>query len=134
MSPINSLQLSGTKKNKARITSHLCCNSTGTEKLPIWFIGTAARPLAFQDKYVNLEATDMVWRHNGTAWMTSPIMKKWLHWFDSQMSGRKVILCRLHMSLLSQIMSKFKVFRIQGSSSYIQIQQVFISHWIKGSS
>jgi hypothetical protein len=50
----------GKKKEKARITAHLCCNASGTEKLPIWLIGTAKRPMAFRDARVNIEAMDFI--------------------------------------------------------------------------
>ena len=38
---------SGLKQDKARVTAALTCNATGTQKLPIWFIGKAKRPLCF---------------------------------------------------------------------------------------
>jgi hypothetical protein len=44
---------SGYKKDKARITANLCCNATGTDRLPIWFIGYAKRPRCF--RYENLQ-------------------------------------------------------------------------------
>src|SRR5881394_1815300 len=94
MSPSRTLatqQLPGRKKNKARITAHLCCNSTGTEQLSPWFIGMAERPLAFRNRHINMNAMDMEWRHNATAWMNNVIMDEWLRWFDKQMSGRNVI-------------------------------------------
>jgi hypothetical protein len=33
----------GAKKAKARITANFCCNALGTNKLPLWFIGTVKR-------------------------------------------------------------------------------------------
>ncbi len=50
MSPAKGLvheHLEGTEKAKARLTLALCCNATGTERLPPWLIGTSARPRAF---------------------------------------------------------------------------------------
>jgi hypothetical protein len=41
-------QHSGGKKSKARIIAVFCCNSTGTDRIPIWYIGTAARPTCFR--------------------------------------------------------------------------------------
>jgi hypothetical protein len=29
------------KVDKTRITANLCCNETGSDKLPLWFIGKA---------------------------------------------------------------------------------------------
>ncbi len=85
-------QISGTKKVKARLTVALCCNASGTEKLPVLLIGTAARPLAFRAAGVNTSAMDFQWHHNGSAWMTGSIMEAWLRWFDQRMSGRRVLL------------------------------------------
>ena len=53
--------LPGRKKEKARITAHFCCNADGTEKLPIWFIGTAKRPQAFQAAGIHIENLDLIW-------------------------------------------------------------------------
>jgi hypothetical protein len=57
-------QMAGGKGAKARITAHFCCNATGTDKLPIWFIGMAAKPRCFATNGVAMEDLDMVWRHN----------------------------------------------------------------------
>lgn len=37
----------GQKKEKERISALLCCNSDISDRLPIWFIGTAKKPKAF---------------------------------------------------------------------------------------
>lgn len=85
-------QLPGRRKEKARITAHFCCNSDGSERLPIWYIGTARAPRAFQAAGINIRNLNLVWRHNGKAWMTAKIMEEWLRWFDSRMAGRRVVL------------------------------------------
>ena len=41
---LSTQQTSGTKKEKARIIVHFCCNADGSDKLPVWFIGKAADP------------------------------------------------------------------------------------------
>jgi DDE superfamily endonuclease/Fission yeast centromere protein N-terminal domain/Tc5 transposase DNA-binding domain len=92
---LSTFEAHGTKKQKARITANFCCNASGSDKLPIWYIGTAKRPNCFRAE--NLDTLDhlgVVWRHNKTAWMTHQIMKEWLVWFDSQMrvKGKKALL------------------------------------------
>jgi hypothetical protein len=55
----------GRKQEKARITACLTCNTTSTDKLPIWFIGKAKRPVCFQNEHLNgLEAIGAFWRNN----------------------------------------------------------------------
>ena len=43
----------GRKKDKARITACLTCNATGTDRLPIWFIGKARRPACFRNEHLD---------------------------------------------------------------------------------
>lgn len=89
---LTTLSGGGKKVDKTRITANLCCNSNGTDKLPIWFIGEAAKPRCFAAaKIKNLESLGSFWRHNATAWMENGIMKEWLRWFDNR-AGRKVLL------------------------------------------
>jgi hypothetical protein len=56
------IQLAGRKVAKARITAIFCCNASGTDKLPIWFIGMAAKLWCFAAPGVNMSALDFVWR------------------------------------------------------------------------
>ena len=41
-------QHSGGGGEKARITAVLCYNATGTDRVPIWYIGKVARLVAFR--------------------------------------------------------------------------------------
>jgi hypothetical protein len=67
---LTTLQEHGRKKDKARITACLACNATGTDKVPIWFIGKAKRPNCFRAEHLEgLERLGAVWRNNDTAWM-----------------------------------------------------------------
>lgn len=76
----------GRKKDKARITVCLTCNATGTDKLPLWFIGKAKRPNCFKNEYLDgLKSIGAVWRYNDTAWMNHKIMAEYLAWFDQEM-------------------------------------------------
>jgi len=87
-------QRSGTKKNKARITAHFCCNSDGSDKIRPWFIGHALKPRCFGAANVHFSSLDCVWKSNSNAWMTTPIMAEWLLAFDRHVAskGRKVLL------------------------------------------
>ena len=85
-------QHKGGKKDKARITAVLCCNATGTDRAPIWYIGTAARPTCFRTARIQgLENLGGKWRHNPTAWIDHSIMEEWLTWFDNR-ARRPVLL------------------------------------------
>ena len=85
-------QHAGGKKEKARITAVLCCNATGTDRVPIWYIGKVARPIAFRTARIqSLEKLGVIWRHNPTVWMDHEIMVEWLRWFDTRV-GRQVLL------------------------------------------
>jgi hypothetical protein len=56
------------KKAKARIITNFCYNVLGTNKLLLWFIGTAKRPNYFWAKYLfNFNTIDVMWRHNKLA-------------------------------------------------------------------
>ncbi|ODQ69189.1 hypothetical protein LIPSTDRAFT_76436 [Lipomyces starkeyi NRRL Y-11557] len=89
---LSTRSLPGRKKEKARITAHICCNADGSELMPTWYIGTAKTPRAFRAAGINIHNLNMIWRHNRNAWMTTVIMEEWLRWFDSKMVGRKVAL------------------------------------------
>jgi DDE superfamily endonuclease/Fission yeast centromere protein N-terminal domain/Tc5 transposase DNA-binding domain len=92
---LSSFEAHGTKKQKARITANFCCNAAGTDKLPIWFIGTAKRPNCFRtENLTEIDHLGAVWRHNKSAWMTHHIMKEWLRWFENLMiqKGKKALL------------------------------------------
>jgi DDE superfamily endonuclease/Fission yeast centromere protein N-terminal domain/Tc5 transposase DNA-binding domain len=83
---------SGKKLDKTRITANMCCNEDGSDKVPIWFIGTARRPRCFAQNHIkNPENKGFFWRWNSTAWMTYEIMIEWLRWFDNRV-GRPVLL------------------------------------------
>lgn len=90
---LSTRSLPGKKKEKARISALFCCNADGSERLPTWYIGTAKRPRAFQAAGIqNIQNLNVFWRSNRKAWMTSIIFEEWLRWFDSRMTGRRVVL------------------------------------------
>jgi len=81
----------GRKNDKTRISLACCCNYDGTERLPLWAIGKAARPHAL--RRVNIEALGMVWKSNTKAWMTTVIMREWLQsFYDWIGTSRSVVL------------------------------------------
>lgn len=68
------------------------CNASGTHQMKIWYIGKSKKPRCFKAAKVRIESLNCEYRHNKKAWMTTLIMEEYLRWFDSQMSGRKVLL------------------------------------------
>ena len=92
---LSTFEAHGTTKQKARITINFTCNASGTDKLPLWLIGTAKRPNCFRsERLTTIDHLGAVWRHNKTAWMTHHIMKDFLRWFDDRMilKGKKALL------------------------------------------
>ena len=66
--------LSGVKKSKQRITILFGCNADGSEKLPLFFIGKAAKPRCFRKK----TGTELGfhYRNNKKAWMTMVLFEE----------------------------------------------------------
>ena len=77
---IASSPTSGLKKNKARISILFACNSSGTEKLNLIFIGHAQQPYAFTK--AKPEQLGVHYFNNTKAWMTSSIFSTWLTSLD----------------------------------------------------
>ena len=65
------VHVSGKKVNKFQITLALLCNADGSQKFPIFFIGRARHPVAFNRQDPNQEGFH--YRHNKTVWMTSAL-------------------------------------------------------------
>lgn len=80
----------GIKKDKSRITLVACANSTGSDRLPVWFIGNAKTPRSLHG--LNIRALGGIWQANKKAWMTTIIMKEWLLSFYSHIGSRSVLL------------------------------------------
>lgn len=130
--------ISGQEKEKSRVTAHFCCNSDGSERLPIWFIGTAKRPRAFRAARINVDNLGCFWRYNRIAWMTGTIFKEWLLWFDKEMTGRNVVLLMdnfsSHQSAYGEIAHQLQntlVIWLPGDSNsrYQPLDQGIISTW-----
>jgi hypothetical protein len=89
---LGTTQHKGGKKDKARITAVMCCNAMGTDRVPIWYIGKAARPTCFRTARIErLDGLGAKWRSNPTAWIDHKIIIEWLRWFDSRVN-RPVLL------------------------------------------
>lgn len=83
----------GQKKDKARITIVVATNATGSDRLPLWLIGTAKTPRALRG--VNFLAIGCTWRWNKKAWMRSGIMKEWLYLFYKHIGKQRRVLLLL---------------------------------------
>ncbi|XP_074375143.1 CENP-B homolog protein 2-like [Apium graveolens] len=82
-------QLEGRKKDKERITTAVCCNGDGSDKVPLWVIGKYAKPKCF--KNVNMNNLNCEYQFNKKAWMTGLLFQEYCHWFDKRMNGRKML-------------------------------------------
>ena len=80
----------GVRKDKSRVSLVCCVNASGTDRLPIWFIGKYQRPRALQN--INIHAMGGRWCWNKKAWMDTIIMKEWLSAFYSHIGPRTVLL------------------------------------------
>jgi hypothetical protein len=74
------------------LTYLLTANATGSEKLPPFIIGKAARPRAFNKK--SGAQLGFYYRNNAKAWMTAELYQDWLKQWDRdlQVKGRKILL------------------------------------------
>ena len=90
MTPNHTLALKGEKciggkKSKERITAMLCCNATGTEKLPPLIIGKYGRPRCFK----GVQSLPCEYNHNQRAWMTGEIFHGWLLALERKMKASR---------------------------------------------
>ena len=81
----------GYKKDKTRITLAVTTNATGSDRMPLWLIGTAKMPHALRK--LNIPALGCVWRWNKNVWMRGDIMEEWFRSFYRHIgSERRVVL------------------------------------------
>jgi len=80
----------GVRKDKSQISLICCINASGTDRLPIWFIGKYQTPRALRN--INIQVMGGQWRWNKKAWMDTIIMKEWLLFFFSHIGPRTVLL------------------------------------------
>lgn len=85
-------RLAGRKKEKVRLTSIHCTNGDGSDLMPLWIVGKAAKPRAFGSNNRNIQGLPINYRSNTKAWVTGPIACEWLQWFAQRTKGRQVVL------------------------------------------
>jgi hypothetical protein len=83
----------GQKKDKTRISIAVATNATGSDRLPLWLIGTAKTPRALRG--VNMRAIGCIWRWNKKAWMRSGIMGEWFRSFYRHIGKQRRVLLLL---------------------------------------
>ena len=82
---LSTFKESGKKKDKTRVTVNLTCNTTSTDRLPLWFISKAKRPNCFKaERLQGLESLGAFQRHNDTAQINHYIIKEYLRWFNTR--------------------------------------------------
>ena len=67
--------MSGKKKDKFHLTLGLACNSNGSEKMPLFFIGKYKKPHAFKNNTPASYGFD--YHNNNKAWMTAELFEEW---------------------------------------------------------
>jgi hypothetical protein len=91
---LSTKQLSSTKREKSCISLAITGNGDGTERVPVWAIGSAKKPCCF--KNININNLNIKWRANKKAWMTTAIIKEYLLWFwlylQAKKPGKRVLL------------------------------------------
>ena len=61
-------------KRKDRVTLNLCCNETGTHKVPVTMIGKVAQPMCFQGEG---NASPLPYFSQKSAWTDASVLKRW---------------------------------------------------------
>ena len=85
-----SKQAAGTKMSKDRLTVMLCANASGTEKLPAFVVGKAAKPRAL--KNVDIASLGVVYKSQRKAWMNKALFHGWLLDWDAKLTRRVCLL------------------------------------------
>lgn len=117
----------GIEKQKPRFTFLCCCNADGSERLPLFFIGSTSPQRFFNKK--NQKERYLNYKSNRNAWMTSALFFEWLLEFDEyirQSPDRRVLLildtCSAHGSVnsLPQLRNVSVTFLPPNTSSRLQ--------------
>jgi len=61
-------------KSKHRVTLTICCNATGTHKVPVTMIGKAAQPMCFQGEG---NASSLPYFSQKSAWTDASVFERW---------------------------------------------------------
>jgi hypothetical protein len=97
------VHLHGTKQDKTRVTMAVCTNASGTERLPLLIVGTAAMPVPFrlqQDLIHWVGTNDQIenplfhYAYSKKGRMTGEIFRAWVTELNARMNmeGRKILL------------------------------------------
>ncbi|KAJ8871105.1 hypothetical protein PR048_027409 [Dryococelus australis] len=125
----------GTKKSKERLTTLLCCNVDGSDKMKPLTICKFKKPRGFRENILPYD-----YNFNKKAWMTSAVFTRWLRGFDTKMgaTNRKIVLfvdnCPTHPEL-DNLRKIELVFLPKNTPSMLQpldqviIQQVILRFW-----
>lgn len=73
---LNEKKAPGRKNLRNRITFMPCVNVSGSHKIPLQIIGTAANPRCFQQKG---QPTQVSYFHSQKAWQTKSVFASWFH-------------------------------------------------------
>ncbi|KAI0999323.1 hypothetical protein K3495_g8874 [Podosphaera aphanis] len=69
--------LMGRKSDKERLSIVICPNENGTDKLPLWVIGSAKQPRDHRRNHGgNIEQYGIKWRTNKKSWMTTILFQE----------------------------------------------------------
>ena len=77
----------GIKLAKDRVTVLICVNATGTHKLPLMVIGSAAKPRCFSN-WNPLRDTNVLYESNKSSWMDRTKFNKYMQMFNSEAQSR----------------------------------------------
>lgn len=83
----------GQKRDKTRVTIAVATNATGSDRLPLWLVGTTKTPRALRG--VNMSTIGCSWRWSKKAWMRSGIIVEWLSSFYRHISQQRRVLLLL---------------------------------------
>jgi hypothetical protein len=107
---------SGVKGNKVRLTYAFTSNADGSEKLPPFIIGKAAKPRAFNGK--TGKQLGFYYRNNVKAWMTAHMYQEWIQGWDQELKaqGRKILLLQDNFSAHIIIPNDLENIRVENFS------------------
>ena len=83
----------GGKQSKHRMTVVVCTNATGSDKIPLWFIGKHLHPCCL--KNINMNNLGCQYVANKKAWMTGELFREWLQWFGKYVGTDRAIVLLL---------------------------------------
>lgn len=84
---ISKMRMAGRKNQKKRLTVAVCCNATGSVKLPLLFIGAVHQPRCFEKK--SAEELGVNYECTKRGWMTTVVFQRWLEDFNKQMRSQE---------------------------------------------